>query len=245
MGGAHWLDFKATGKAYNHVCLAFNFGELTMAKMDKVARPAAKAVAIHVPNDGGASEKKDAQAIRGMIKEGVTKEADLRRHHAITAAKIVVHALRYGDVSLATEHVNSFGEKGRTFIRSNLLRHWYETYGPFRFDTTTKGFKKHKEKFEELQGRIETDKSTASFYGELVDGFKPWDEAKPEPEYVPVNAEDALEQAIKRVEAKLKKNPDHPDNNVFGLDVMRDALTTIRNMKHGVLKKAEEAVQAA
>ena len=176
-----------------------------MAKMDKVARPNVKAVAIPVVKDGGASEKKDAATIRGMIKEGVLKEVDLRKHHAITAARIVVHALRYGDVSLATEHVNSFGEKGKTFIRSNLLRHWYETYGPFRFDSTTKGFKKHKERFEELQPRIEDDKTTAKFYGELVDGFKPWEEAKPEPEYTPVNVEDALDKLIKRIEASLRR----------------------------------------
>lgn len=213
-----------------------------------MAKNAIKVKGIDVPAivlpDKVNDEKASGTLIRGMIKEGVAKEVDLRKHHAITAAKIVVHALRYGDVSLATEHVNSFGEKGKTFIRSNLLRQWYETYGPFRFDSETKGFKKHKEKFDAMQPRIESDKATAKLYTELVDGFKPWEEQKPEAEYKGISAEDELDRLIKSIEARIKKHPDDPKNNVFGLDHIRNARAMIAAERAGVLAKVKEAAAA-
>ncbi len=189
------------------------------------------------------AKSKSSREIDSLITEWKGVHADLKKRTAIVCAKIVVHALRYGDVTKADKIVDACGEKGKTFIRANVLREWFETYGPFTFNTETKKFNKNKTKAEAMASKIKDDKATAKFYGELVANFKPWETSKAEGAYKGYSVEKALASVIRMAEKAQKEHHGDEKTDVVGLEEVKAALVLIREIKAGYKESIETVAE--
>lgn len=150
---------------------------------------------------------------------------DLQVKVHTTMAKIVVHAIKFGDVTLADRLINAFGERNKTVFRTNDLRRWFEDRGPFRYDTETKGFKLNKDKRDTLAKMVTTAKDTAAFYSKLMK-VAPW-EVKGEPEYKGFDFMKQIKAAIRMAQKAEKEHGNHPKTKLDGLDTIRRAVAAL------------------
>lgn len=132
------------------------------------------------------------------------------------AARIVVHAIRYGDVSLATNMISKFGNDGKSMVRANMFKGWFEKHGPFRWDKETKGFKCNSEKRSALEHHIKDNRTTAKFFGTLMK-HTPW-EKNPEPEYKGFDLDKEVARLLNRAKKAEKEHGKDPKTNVKNLN---------------------------
>lgn len=154
-----------------------------------------------------------AKIIRERIKaDGIAVRSAFQSVH-ITVAKIMTHALRFGDVSFASVLIAELGSD----VRSNLLREAFETFGPFKWGDTKaldaegkpiKGFKLDKDKKEAMQDCVADAKSIQIFERETCEKLATLGEKKPEPVYKGFNFLEQFERLIKRARAEAGKHPD-------------------------------------
>lgn len=159
----------------------------------------------------------DQDALLAKIKAfGVTLKSIQNDAHDI-AARIVVHAVRYNDVSLATKFLEKFGTDGKTMVRANMFKAWFEKHGPFRWDKESKGFKCMVEKATALKAKhLKDNKTTAKFFG-LLKKATPW-EKDPEPEYKGFDLDKEVARLLSRAKKAEKEHGKDPKTNVKNLD---------------------------
>jgi hypothetical protein len=209
-----------------------------MAKaVKKATAPKAIAKVVAKVDPTEATMRDQIDALVAKIKANVT---DLHNDVAIACARIVVHATEYGDVTLADRLIAAFGEKNKTLIRANMLRAWFETYGPFRFDDETKKYKLNGKKQDELRPRIATLKDKQKFTRELAEDCKPW-EIKPEKAYKGINVLAIMKSTIKRIESEAKKHADDPKTNVLYLEDFKATLHKVELAHADALAKVAKA----
>ena len=143
------------------------------------------------------------------------------------AARIVVHAVRYGDVTLATNMLNKIDTSGagKTMVRANMFKAWFEKHGPFRWDKETKGFKCATDKREKLMPNVKDNKMTAKFFGTLMKAV-PWDK-DPEPEYKGFDLEKEIARLLSRAKKAEKEHGKDPKTKLTGLDKLEKLVHAI------------------
>jgi hypothetical protein len=144
-------------------------------------------------------------------------------HQAMS--KIVVHAIKFGDVRLADRLISALGERNKTVFRANTMRDWFEKMGPFRYDTEAKNFKLNTAKRDLLAKKVTNAKNTAKFYTELMK-VAPW-EAKPEPEYKGLDFLKLIKGAIRQADKAQKNHANHPKTKLEGLNEVRSFIANL------------------
>lgn len=211
-----------------------------MAHRKVVKAKAANAIAKVAPKaEAKGSTKADIEALIAKIKANV---ATLHTDVAIACAKIVTHAIEHGDVTLAPRLMAAFGDgkENRTLIRANMLKAWFETYGPFTWNSETKAFNLNKKKRAELEPKIKTAKDRQKFERELSETNKPW-AVKPERTYKGINALQEIKRTIAKIEREAKKHADDPRTNVTYLDEFKKTLARVETMHADNLAKLAKA----
>lgn len=235
-----------------------------MAKANKTKRAVAKAATVPARDDRVASlpviaseplrrkgrssdQSKSSSAIQRII-DVVSKSGKMQRQAAAQGAVLcVIHALKYGDCTPATKLHNALGALART----NALKKWFETFGPFiwtkgqsKSGADIEGFKKSDAKFKELVKHVADDKSTDAYVRELSEkNFFEWDK---EPTYRGLNFLSLVAQAIKRADSEKGKHPDKLDMiDLEGLDEVRivvGKLLAKRELDKAKVKEMGEAM---
>lgn len=196
-----------------------------MAKISKKISTAKSVVPALAPlkgEDKGA--KTEAHAIIKDIDRISTSVDSLHEDVALTGAKIVIHAVKHGDVTLADRLINALdkSKKGKTLMRGNVMRAWFEQFGPFRYDTESKAFKLNSKKRDELKPRVKNADAIKKFASELRKA-KAW-ELKPEKKYVPYDFLADMEAKLKQAERMIAKSKDDPKSNVIGFAEVKAGL---------------------
>jgi hypothetical protein len=214
---------------------------------DTATRSEVKALAVdETVKVSDTDQGKSTKAIMGEIKaiEKIFSSSTYEKV-AVCAARIVVHAVKYGDVSLASHLVKALG----TGWRGNDMHAWFETFGPFAWGNTNeldkdgkpiKGFKLNKEKRKTLEPRVASNEETAKFLGELKG--KPMWTWKKEPEYKGFDFLAQLEALIKKADNVKNKPIAHPKDNVIGIELGRKALADAKQARAAA--EAERMAQA-
>lgn len=192
-----------------------------------------------------AEASKSSAAIVKLIGAISTTRKTLEDKVAEAAARVVVHAVKFGDVTLAGRLISALdgsNGKGKTIVRANMMRAWFEQFGPFRFDTETKSFKLNKTKQAELKPRVKDAKSTAKFYGEL-NKQRAW-EHKPEAKYVPYDFLAEAKKFVAAAKRQIEKKKDDPKSNVIGYDIFLKAMEEAEKARIKAEAEALEKVKA-
>lgn len=206
-----------------------------MAKAIKLPNEVKAQSVIETVKVSDTEAKKSSNHIMGEIKaiEKIFSSSTYEKV-AVCAARIVVHAVRFGDVSLASHLIRALG----TGWRGNDMRSWFEQFGPFAWGDTNetdkdgkavKGFKLNKEKRKHLEPRVATNEDTAEFLGELKG--KPMWNWKKEPEYKGFDFLAQLEALIKKADTIKNKPIAHPKDNVTGIEAGRKALAEAKAIR--------------
>lgn len=168
-------------------------------------------------------------SIKKMIASIHMRANKLAPDIAVAAASCVMHAIKYGDVTLADTLCealsNGSTEDGKTPWRVNALRQWFITMGPFAWNNEAKKFALDGQKQRAL--RKEIGKNKNKFASALV--REPYWVFKPEPEFKGFDFKDALTKLVKRAH-KVQEDKDkskHKDNDFSGLDKAEHLLTSI------------------
>lgn len=171
------------------------------------------------------TQKADTQSLRARIDTWGTAYNTVKKDGHDIAARTVVHAVRYGDVTLATRFLNKMGKDGKSFARANMFKAWFEKHGPFRWDKESDGFKLKPEKRDEQAKMVADDKSTAKFLGMLMKQV-PWDKA-PEPEYKGFEFIKQLRSLISRGQKAEKEHGNDPKTDLTGMEEARALLAKL------------------
>lgn len=183
------------------------------------------ATATKAKADEKAQFAKDKKVLGERIKAfGLALRKVEKDGHDI-AARLVVHAIRYKDVDLATKFLAKFGSDGKSMVRANMFKKWFEKHGPFKWNNESDGFKLNGEKRKELLSRVTNNKTTAEFFSELMKAT-PW-EKDPEKPYMGF---DLLKEAKRLINRAKKAEKDHgkdPKTNVKGLAQLTKFIETM------------------
>lgn len=193
-----------------------------MAKQVKAA-PKAKA---------DTSARKLSRSELNALIEKIGKTAkDIQSDVHKCMARIVIHALRFEDVDHARKLIEAFGEKGKTVFRTNMLRDWFITNGPMRWDDESKNFKLDRKKFADGQKHIASDRTTAAYLTKLMN-VTPW-AAKAEPEYKGFSFMKQINAAIRLAQKAEKEHGKHPKTDVKHLDAVRAFVASLEEKGTG------------
>lgn len=183
--------------------------------MAKATKAKVKATKITESKEYKAELAKSRQALSDRLKAfGTALRAVEKDGHDI-AARIVVHAIRFGDVSLATNMINKFGTDGKSMVRGNMFKGWFEKHGPFRWDKDTKGFKCATERREKMMHHVKDNKTTAKFFGSLMK-HTPW-EKDPEPEYKGFDLDKEIARLLSRAKKAEKEHGSDPKTKLANM----------------------------
>lgn len=139
-------------------------------------------------------------AITSIAKRGKAFDKDVH----IAAVSTLMHADQHGDITLAQKLVDALPASQR----KNALRDWFLAFGKFGYDQQNKTFTYNGEATTKTQEAME----------------KPFWAFKPEPAYVPFNASDFINNAIKRVNKAIKDGEDVPETLILGLNELQTAI---------------------
>lgn len=119
---------------------------------------------------------------------------------------VINHAMKHGDVTLATTLVQAL-PKG---ARSNAVKAFIDEYSCMAWQQTSDGqmFVKVPNKKTDMQG-------AASIM---------WTEFKPEPEYKPTDLAGAVSKLLSKVQTDIEKGHEHDDKEVNALKELNAAL---------------------
>lgn len=172
-------------------------------------------------------QDKDNQALRDMVDTwGKDYKSIAKRGHDI-AARLVVHAVRYGDVSLASRFLSKMDEKGdgKSMARANMFKGWFERKGPFTWSKEAKGFKCNTDKRAKMQHHIKDNKTAAKFYSTLMKDV-PWEKDK-EPEYKGFDLDKQIMLLVKRAETAEKEHGKDPKTKLGNLKKFKKFVGTL------------------
>jgi hypothetical protein len=171
-----------------------------------------------------AEQVKSSEAIKNILNVISTTRKTLEDKVAEAAARIVVHAVKFGDVTLAGRLISALdgSGEGKTIVRGNMMRAWFEQFGPFRFDTESKAFKLNQTKRTEMLPRVKDAKATAKLLGEL-NKARAWVN-KPEVKYVPYDFLAEAKRFVAAAKRQIEKKKDDPKSNVIGYDIFLKAM---------------------
>lgn len=138
--------------------------------------------------------------IQSIAKRGKAMDKDIH----IAAVSSLVHADKHGDITLANKLIDALPSSSR----KNALRDWYIAFGKFRYNDEAKKLGYNGDAVTQTDTAIAT----------------PFWEFKPEAEYVPFNAEQFLDQAMKRVSKAMEKGDAVPTGMLEGLNKLKLAI---------------------
>lgn len=143
----------------------------------------------------------EQKVIKEMLGAIGSSSAFLRNTVNTCAMSCVLHAVKHGNVTPATQLLEKLGDGWRL----NALRHWFLAYGPFRWDVEEEAFYLHKGSREQYQAELSANSET--FVGKM-DSCPFW-EFKPEAKFVGFD----LKRELERLKAKAEKAEGETDEN--------------------------------
>jgi hypothetical protein len=187
----------------------------------------------------------DVAEVRGLIIQVKAHSKEGRRLMFITASSICVCALTRGQeaMPLLDEFIAALGEEGKNQYRTNSFRKFFETAGPFVWDTNRmvkKGDKEvkkaglvlHETKRSDLLKARNKDK--VAFDSGLMK-VSPWKMAGREAGYVPVDVPATLRALAKRARKNL--TPEHiAKTKATGEDVAENNLALLDQIEEMLLR---------
>lgn len=152
----------------------------------------------------------DGQSISKLTKSISSRNKKLRTDIAYCAAMCVMHAVKHGNVTPATQLCDALGGGWRV----NALRDWFVAFGPFMWDQEAKAFALDKTRQPAYKKEMKADE--VKFASSLTE--EPFWEFKPEPEYQGFDLKEVLGTVIKRAKKAQTDHGDDPKTHVNGLD---------------------------
>jgi hypothetical protein len=150
----------------------------------------------------------EAKVIRSRITQVGTLAASVQQEIHVLACSIVGHALQHGDVTLADALLQGVG-KG---VRHQALVAWFETFGPFRFNTKDGVFGLNKKSREEINSQ-----HAPNAYVEQLETGTTWFDYTRETVKSTYDVEKMVQGILNTANAKTKKG-----ETVLGMNLMAD-----------------------
>jgi len=147
----------------------------------------------------------DGKIIDKMIKSSAQWFTDGKHMMAVAMASVLMHAVKFGNVDVATRLLvahgaDAEGGKSKTFVRVNNMRDWLIEKGPFTWNKETKRFTLNKAKQASL--KIEMDKNERKFGAALV--ATPFWDLKPVSEFKDFELHKELAKLAKRAKSRAE-----------------------------------------
>lgn len=183
----------------------------TKAKVEAVAKETsaenAKAIKEHEANvlKTAKTVTGDASKIKGMIVTIRRDKAKLETLMNVCAASCIVHCIVHGNVTPARDFLAALsggegrGESGKTPIRVNAYRKFFEIMGPMVMENRGEGMNLYLDKARVAAYKKDYNKDKLKFASNLM--RTPAYVVKPEAEFVPFDLTKALNQLYTRAES--------------------------------------------
>ena len=155
----------------------------------------------------------EGKAIGLMIDNWSKRSAVLVHDLHVILTSCVVHVTKHGNVTPARNIVNALGTK-QTAWRSNAVLAWFEAYGPFIYNKTTKQLDYDAGRIDEFKAEFNAD-SAAFIAKRMKETFEVF---KPQSEYEGFDLQKEVAKLIKKAHTAVEKHKDSGKVNVAGLE---------------------------